>query len=55
MNLVLNASDALGETGGVITVTTSAGRGSQVSALNPANGLREGTTSSLRSRITVPG
>jgi two-component system, cell cycle sensor histidine kinase and response regulator CckA len=42
MNLVLNASDALGEAGGEITVTTSISPGNQVSPSSPANGLHEG-------------
>jgi PAS domain S-box-containing protein len=42
MNLVLNASEALGETGGAITVTTSAGSGERASDLSSTNSLHEG-------------
>jgi PAS domain S-box-containing protein len=41
MNLVLNASDALGEGGGVITVTTSAGFGDEVSGVIPSIGSHQ--------------
>jgi PAS domain S-box-containing protein len=43
MNLVLNASDALGEKGGEITVTTSTRLGGQASGSSLATGLCEGT------------
>jgi two-component system cell cycle sensor histidine kinase/response regulator CckA len=47
MNLVLNASDALGEKGGEITVTTLVRRGGQRSDVSPAISLREGNYVSL--------
>jgi PAS domain S-box-containing protein len=40
MNLVLNASDALGEAGGEITVKTSVRLRDQMSTSTPANGVR---------------
>ena len=42
MNLVLNASDALGEKGGEIAVKTSVRTGGQGSEVSPAISLREG-------------
>ena len=55
MNLVLNASDALGETGGEITVSTSARPGGQCRGQARRLACAKETTSGLKSRIPVPG